>query len=885
MRLKNKIYDFLVRKNENVKREYEEYVITHLSEHRTNRLAHWKLLWKLNWHYRIRKKGGPFLTKEDRKLIIENEKTKDSMEILSISNEENRSKVLSKEDKKMFVAKEVINEKKAIPTKVEPRSATSPKHDKEMNTAVEKNSTKGKCSELSKVESINVASSNDKNVQKKRIEDKGMLKDVEIVNGGTYLEIKWTKIERVYCYNVYYSTDKKKYTFAEKVYEPTCRISNLSANQKYYVQIKYSYDGASYRNDLEVLEVITRGLNKYEKIFGTKNVCLDGPESEYKRMMSAMNMAKNVMRYDTVSFDIFDTLLFRPFNVPSDLFILVGNKLDIMDFCQLRIDSEKEAREYAKLTRGNTEVSIFDIYKIVENKTGIPYKYGVEVEFETEMELCYGNPYMKRVFDLIRYQGKKIIICSDMYYPSDMLDKLLKKNGYEGYTDIIVSCEYNGTKRNGILYSAMKEKYTNIVHIGDNEVSDIEMAQKSGIACIRYNNVNKKGNRFRPEGMSYLVGSAYAGIVNEHLHNGTKVYSPYYETGFVYAGIYVFGFCQWIHNIAKTRGITKILFLAREGDIYQKVFTSCFDDVETKYVLWSRVPVAKTIVEKNRHPYLLQIIHHKANAIYKSKLTTLFERMGLQPLIKYFKKYRLHHEEYLLPSNEKIVEKLLIDHWDELCECYKVDLEHVKQYLMSLIGESERIAVVDVGWSGNNVLQIKYLVEEVFASNCDVTCLLAATRNVNETYMTGMMQQNQVETYIFSNMYNKFLHDYHQETNKKLNSFFFEIMTQSTTPTFLGFAENGFLFDIPEIENYEHDREIHQGILDFSQKYKKIFEKYPYMYNISGNDAYMPFRMMVSTPLYIKKWYSNFVFGRDLCATQEKAVMETVGEVIEKAGI
>ena len=151
--------------------------------------------------------------------------------------------------------------------------------------------------------------------------------------------------------------------------------------------------------------------------------------------------------------------------------------------------------------------------------------------------------------------------------------------------------------------------------------------------------------------------------------------------------------------------------------------------------------------------------------------------------------------------------------------------------------------------------------------------------------MAGMMQDSQVDTYIFSNMYNKFLHDFHQETNNKLNSFFFEIMTQSATPTFLGFEEDKFLFDIPEIENYQYDKQIHAGIIDFAKIYKHTFEKYPYMYNISGHDAYMPFRLMVSDLSYIKKWFSDFVFGRDLCATQEKAIMETVGEVIEKAGL
>ena len=461
-----------------------------------------------------------------------------------------------------------------------------------------------------------------------------------------------------------------------------------------------------------------------------------------------------------------------------------------------------------------------------------------------------------------------------------MMEQLLNKCGYFGYEDVIVSCDYNCTKRNGGLYGLLKEKYDNLVHIGDNEISDIQMAEKAGIANVYYPNVNKKGNKYRAENMSYLVGSAYKGIVNAHLHNGTKEYTPYYEMGFTYAGLYVFGFCQWIHKILMEQGIKKVLFLAREGDIYQKVFDLCYDDIKTEYVLWSRVPV-----EKNRHPFLLQLVHHKANAIYKSKITTLFERIGIGLLLQYLPEYRINEEEYLTPDNEKVIERLMIEHWDEICQCYENDKNSVKEYIKTVIGNDKEVAVVDVGWSGNNVLQIKYLVEKEFKFDCKVKCLLAATRNVNDTYMAGMMQDSQVDTYIFSNMYNKFLHDFHQETNNKLNSFFFEIMTQSATPTFLGFEEDKFLFDIPEIENYQYDKQIHAGIIDFAKIYKHTFEKYPYMYNISGHDAYMPFRLMVSDLSYIKKWFSDFVFGRDLCATQEKAIMETVGEVIEKAGL
>lgn len=804
MKIKKEIYDTLVRKDKNVQKEYERYVQEHIIEHYENRFKHWKILWKLNWHYRVVKKKEPLLYWD-----------------MDNGTEHNSIPIIEKKE----------------------------------------------------------------NLSVKTIEHAPELKITKIINGGTYIELKWEPLKDVFCYNVYYSTDKVKYKFTSKVTDASCRIEKLECDTRYFIKIRYSYNGKNYKDNLSITDIKTRKLNAYEEIFGTKTICVNTAESVDKPIMSAMNMAKGLMKYDVVSFDIFDTLILRPFAKPYDLFILVGHKLDIMDFCELRIKAENKAREYAKMTRGNSEVTIYDIYKIIENETGVPMSIGIKTEFQVEQDLCYANPYMQRVYELVKYQGKKIVICSDMYYPKEMMEQLLNKCGYFGYEDVIVSCDYNCTKRNGGLYGLLKEKYDNLVHIGDNEISDIQMAEKAGIANVYYPNVNKKGNKYRAENMSYLVGSAYKGIVNAHLHNGTKEYTPYYEMGFTYAGLYVFGFCQWIHKILMEQGIKKVLFLAREGDIYQKVFDLCYDDIKTEYVLWSRVPVAKTIVEKNRHPFLLQLVHHKANAIYKSKITTLFERIGIGLLLQYLPEYRINEEEYLTPDNEKVIERLMIEHWDEICQCYENDKNSVKEYIKTVIGNDKEVAVVDVGWSGNNVLQIKYLVEKEFKFDCKVKCLLAATRNVNDTYMAGMMQDSQVDTYIFSNMYNKFLHDFHQETNNKLNSFFFEIMTQSATPTFLGFEEDKFLFDIPEIENYQYDKQIHAGIIDFAKIYKHTFEKYPYMYNISGHDAYMPFRLMVSDLSYIKKWFSDFVFGRDLCATQEKAIMETVGEVIEKAGL
>lgn len=40
--------------------------------------------------------------------------------------------------------------------------------------------------------------------------------------------------------------------------------------------------------------------------------------------LSVVAYVDKLKEYDVVSFDVFDTLIFRPFSVPTDLFSLVG---------------------------------------------------------------------------------------------------------------------------------------------------------------------------------------------------------------------------------------------------------------------------------------------------------------------------------------------------------------------------------------------------------------------------------------------------------------------------------------------------------------------------------------------------------------------------------
>ena len=61
----------------------------------------------------------------------------------------------------------------------------------------------------------------------------------------------------------------------------------------------------------------------------------------------------------------------------------------------------------------------------------------MQYEIETELDLCFANPYMKEIFLQAKNLGKTIIAVSDMYLSKDVIEKMLIKCGYEGFDNIL----------------------------------------------------------------------------------------------------------------------------------------------------------------------------------------------------------------------------------------------------------------------------------------------------------------------------------------------------------------------------------------------------------------------------------------------------------------
>ena len=624
----------------------------------------------------------------------------------------------------------------------------------------------------------------------------------------------------------------------------------------------------------------------------TKLPYLDGAESEISNRRAVNFFAKELCGYDIISFDIFDTLIFRPFAHPWDLFMIVGYKLKCPDFMRIRREAEKEARENAKDTKGNTEVTIYDIYQVVERLTGIPKEKGIAVELETEMEFCFPNPYMQKIYNILLEQGKTIIITSDMYIPEVEMKKILLKCEYKNYSKLFVSCDYNCSKRDTGLYDLIlrqfdiNEKKLKLVHIGDNYSSDIQAANSVGIETRYYKNVHEIGNKYRADGMSQLVGSIYAGIVNTHLHNGIKKYNVYYEYGFIYGGLYVLGFCNWLYRKVKQENIDKILFLSRDGDIYIKVFRELFPEIPAEYVFWSRIANVKYAADINRGDFFNKLIKHRANAVTTINVGDLLRSISLDKFINYLPENGLSAEEVLTTENVNLVENFFIKYWHEITETYTDEKKILGEIFKSIIGNNKVVAVVDVGWIGSGPKGIKYLIEEVWKIDCEVRCYVAASRHWSKGGNIIDLMNNEIEPYIFSEFKNRIHYDFHSKTNKGTNNLYFELFTQACHPSFSGVTEEGkYCFDIPEVENYGIVKDIQKGIIDFSKIYYKLFKNYSFTLNISGYDSYCPFRMIIKDLKFLKKYFYNFRYSRSVTGDHKNQTFETLGEIMEQVNL
>ena len=353
-----------------------------------------------------------------------------------------------------------------------------------------------------------------------------------------------------------------------------------------------------------------------------------------------------------VSFDIFDTLVLRPFFSPTDLFSFLSDEINkdssaFIDFVQIRVDAEKNCREEVKRRfPSREEITLDEIYDTITQNYIFDCKMIralEEREKALELEFTRTREIGKELYELAQEAGKDIIICSDMYLPQETVIEILRKNGYSGYKKLYLSSEIQRTKATKNLYTFVKKdlkckRGDMILHIGDNWTSDIENAMACGFETghlskptdmlqnsnpgiysgeVFSNIFVRNGSRedYRQSLNGYVgLRCAAALVANRIFDNPYVSFNPWSDfngdpnyIGYFALGPHLLALSHWLVSCAKRRHIPTIHFAARDGYMVKKAF-DIINQTETKscYIRLSRRALILADVNRKEDLYSLR---------------------------------------------------------------------------------------------------------------------------------------------------------------------------------------------------------------------------------------------------------------------------------------
>ena len=302
-------------------------------------------------------------------------------------------------------------------------------------------------------------------------------------------------------------------------------------------------------------------------------------DQEYFRR-NRKELMDRISQCDTVSFDIFDTLLTRCVLQPEQIFRIVGTRNGMAPgFADMRIRAELElSRE------GPPRIS--DIYHWLEERMDIPpdkLMRLIDDEIVVERLMLRPRQTMVEVFQDTVSLGKNVYLISDMYLPGSVLEKILHEKGIEGYDGLFVSCDWGTDKTDG-LYDVYKNRSRGgkRLHIGDSEEEDGKAAIAHGIETYlikRPQDIAELSPIGR--GLMRMDGAAeWQGMICASLFNNPfalygcrgKLHLSPAGLGYGALGPILAGYVHWLFCKLLEEEPDIMLFIARDGFLVKEIY-------------------------------------------------------------------------------------------------------------------------------------------------------------------------------------------------------------------------------------------------------------------------------------------------------------------------
>lgn len=304
------------------------------------------------------------------------------------------------------------------------------------------------------------------------------------------------------------------------------------------------------------------------------------------------HLKRRINKTDIVSFDIFDTLLTRPYINPEDVFEELELLYSVPDFANARKAAEPKAWQDL-VNKDKDDVTLNEIYEYMPEQ----FQFMKQNEINFEKEHLYVNPEMLEVLNYALSLDKQIIIVSDMYLSSKYLKQVLIRELKTNKFKLYVSSEFGKRKHTGNLFKFVLQdlnvKPSQILHIGDNKESDFNVPQNMGINAYLYVpyiknfiKTNKVGEFLKWH--NNLIGRRFIGTLSlmYQIYSHNKNVDYWDKIAFLYGGPLSYNYVNMIKEHAKSDKLSDIYFIARDGYTLKKIFDIIEPKLKTntKYV-------------------------------------------------------------------------------------------------------------------------------------------------------------------------------------------------------------------------------------------------------------------------------------------------------------
>lgn len=562
-----------------------------------------------------------------------------------------------------------------------------------------------------------------------------------------------------------------------------------------------------------------------------------------------------------ISFDIFDTLLLRPFK-ESDKFHLLEKQFNQLSdahisFAKLRTQSEAWLRRQINSGEIKKEdILIEDIYRVMHEKFHIEKTVAdrmMEEEYQLETVFCFPRKTGKYLFEKAVETGKKIVLVTDMYFHHFQIEYLLKKNGFYGYDKLYVSSNEGLRKISGNLYCHILEDLhilpEEMLHIGDNQESDYKIPLSLRIKAFWLPSTREIYNQYgcssqvtkicrdltnweiakQEHGISIMRQMAanlyfdnpFREFIRESDYNG----DPYF-VGYSALGMEVLALVRWLKDNMNRDHVKKMIFLSRDGYLPMKVYEIFReydrDLPEAEYVYTSRIALLPVMIKEKEDLFDMPVDISYQNP---KKLLLLLDfckkENGYEAMVKENPKH-IYKEEVVFTkeSFQAFISDFIKYGYDE--RKHEESKKSIRKYLLDTAGLEDDVAIFDMGYSG----RIAGAITEATGKHMYIYYFHT---DGNHIYDEERKHHFKVRSFLDFSPY--------------MESTLREYAYLEPAPSCVGYGENGtLLFDQGPSEGYmETVSRFQQGAIDFVKDFMKCFAGYEKETAFRYHNAAMPF--------------------------------------------